>query len=90
MNNNFDLRKFLSENRLTGASRRISENTSLEKNLQKRIINLLKKRNPTVDPTLIAKETEKWLDTGKNLITATNATGDDYIKDVIIPIESNL
>jgi hypothetical protein len=87
---NFDLKKYLSENKLTEASRKISENTSLEKNLEKRITNLLKKRNPTVDITLIAKETKKWLDAEKNLITATNAAGDDYIKDVIIPIEGNL
>ena len=73
-----------------GKKEDLNEANSLEKNLIKNITKYLKKRNPTFPEDIIIKKVSSWLNQGKNLMTATNAMGDDFKKDVLNPIESSL
>jgi hypothetical protein len=66
------------------------EESPLEKNLLKNISKSLIKRNPDIDKGKILSTTKSWLGKGKNLITATNAMGDNYEKDVLKAIENEL
>ena len=73
-----------------GKKEDLNEANSLEKNLIINITKYLKKRNPTFPEDIIIKKVSSWLNQGKNLMTATNAMGDDFKKDVLNPIESSL
>jgi hypothetical protein len=66
------------------------QETVLEKNIIKNIFKVLKRRNPDIEDKKILMQIKDWLETGKNLVTATNSSGESYTKDVIVPIEKSL
>ena len=68
----------------------VNEANSLKKNLIKNITKYLKKRNPTFPEDIIIKKVSSWLNQGKNLMTATNAMGDDFKKDVLDVLQNKL
>ena len=79
---NFDLKKFIIENRVN--------ESPLDKNLLKNISKTLIKRNPNIDKMKIISTVKSWLDKDKNLMVATNAMGNNYERDVLKSIEDRL
>ena len=62
----------------------------LEKNLIQKISKTLKSNNPNIDIKKIIDVVTSWLSQGKNLMTASNAMGDDYKRDVLDVIQNKL
>jgi hypothetical protein len=83
-----ELRNLIHE--IYGERDKVIKESPLEKNLLKNISKILIKRNPNIDKVKILSTVKSWLDKDKNLIIAINAMGDDYERDVLRSIESEL